>query len=340
MLILWAIRSSSRISQKQLAPLHVMTTNVQNISINSLDKRLNVRGTKDELKDLAMVFNKLMDNIQLSYERQRQFVSDASHELRTPIAVIKGYANMLDRWGKEDPEILVESIDAIQSEADNMQSLVESLLFIARNDKGTLKMEMDAFDLSDLMYEIVKETSLIDSSHNIVPDIVATLPFYGSGDKLKQALRVFIDNAIKYTPEGGRNPNSPDFDRKNRFSLALKTTVSAFPAKTCRTFFDRFYRADKSRSKLADSPQKTGGTGLGLAIAKIIVEQHRGKIQVESALNSGTKVSILLPRRKKESYQERKASLRLKKANNCFAYYHVTPSGPGVVIILAPILIP
>ncbi len=307
MLILWAIRSSSRISQKQLAPLHVMTTNVQNISINSLDKRLNVRGTKDELKDLAMVFNKLMDNIQLSYERQRQFVSDASHELRTPIAVIKGYANMLDRWGKEDPEILAESIDAIQSEADNMQSLVESLLFIARNDKGTLKMEMDAFDLSDLMYEIVKETSLIDSSHNIVPDIVASLPFYGSGDKLKQALRVFIDNAIKYTPEGGEIRIRLTSTEK-QVLIGIEDNGIGISSEDLPHIFDRFYRADKSRSKLADSPQKTGGTGLGLAIAKIIVEQHRGKIQVESALNSGTKVSILLPRRKKESYQEKSQS--------------------------------
>jgi len=302
-LIIWAIRSSSRISQKHLAPLHVMTTNVQNISISSLDKRLNVRGTKDELKDLAMVFNKMMDNIQLSYERQRQFVSDASHELRTPIAVIKGYANMLDRWGKEDPEILMESIDAIQSEADNMQSLVESLLFIARNDKGALKMDMEPFNLSDLMQEIVKETNLIDSTHEIVPEIAPSLPFFGSAEKLKQALRVFIDNAIKYTPDEGQLKIKLQASERHAL-LAIEDNGIGISSEDLPHIFDRFYRADKSRSRLADNPQKTGGTGLGLAIAKIIVEQHRGKIHVDSEINQGTKVTIILPRRRKEAEQD------------------------------------
>lgn len=304
MLILWAIRSSSRISTKHLAPLELMTKNVQNISISSLDKRLNVRGTKDELKDLAMVFNKMMDNIQLSYERQRQFVSDASHELRTPIAVIKGYANMLDRWGKEDPEILMESIDAIQGEANNMQSLVESLLFIARNDKGTLKMDMDTFDLSVLMNEVVKETNLIDSEHEITPEIADKLLFYGSPDKLKQAFRVFIDNAIKYTPDGGNIKIKLQTSERHAL-VAIEDNGIGISAEDLPHIFDRFYRADKSRSRLADNPQKTGGTGLGLAIAKIILEQHRGKIHVDSKLNAGTKVTIILPRRRKESEQER-----------------------------------
>ncbi len=301
-LILWAIRSSSRISKRHLAPLHVMTTNVQDVSISSLDKRLNVRGTKDELKDLAMVFNKMMDNIQLSYERQRQFVSDASHELRTPIAVIKGYANMLDRWGKEDPEILMESIDAIQGEADNMQSLVESLLFIARNDKGALKMDMEPFDLSDLMREIVKETNLIDSEHEIIPEIAETIPYFGSAEKLKQAIRVFIDNAIKYTPNGGLLRLKLQLSERHAL-LAIEDNGIGISSEDLPHIFDRFYRADKSRSRLADNPQKTGGTGLGLAIAKIIVEQHRGKIHVDSALNQGTKVTIILPRRRKEAEQ-------------------------------------
>ncbi len=292
MLILWAIRSSSRISTKHLAPLELMTTNVQNISISSLDKRLNVRGTKDELKDLAMVFNKMMDNIQLSYERQRQFVSDASHELRTPIAVIKGYANMLDRWGKEDPEILMESIDAIQGEADNMQSLVESLLFIARNDKGTLKMDMDTFDLSVMMHEVVKETNLIDIEHEISPEIADRLLFYGSADKLKQAIRVFIDNAIKYTPDGGNIKIKLQTSERHAL-VAIEDNGIGISAEDLPHIFDRFYRADKSRSRLADNPQKTGGTGLGLAIAKIIVEQHRGKIHVDSELNGGTRVTII-----------------------------------------------
>jgi signal transduction histidine kinase len=198
----------------------------------------------------------------------------------------------------------VESIDAIKSEADNMQSLVESLLFIARNDKGSLKMEMDTFDLSVLMHEIVKETSLIDSAHNIVPNIAPTLLFYGSCEKLKQALRVFIDNAIKYTPDDG-NITLELASSEKQVRISIHDNGIGISQEDLPHIFDRFYRADKSRTKLAESAQKTGGTGLGLAIAKIIIEQHRGKVDVQSTLNQGTSVTILLPRRKKESYQEK-----------------------------------
>ena len=195
-LILSSVRSASKMAKKHMSPILNMTEQVKDMSANNLSTRLNISGTKDELKDLAATFNKMLDDIQKSYEREKQFVSDASHELRTPIAVIKGYAGMLNRWGKDDAAILDESIHAILSETDNMHSLVESLLFIARNDKGTLKMDKCQFNFSDLFTEIVKETHLIDSQHAITEQIETDIHLYGSADKLKQAIRIFIDNSI------------------------------------------------------------------------------------------------------------------------------------------------
>ncbi|MEK6263401.1 MAG: HAMP domain-containing protein, partial [Clostridium sp.] len=130
----------SKASKKMLLPIRDMTKTTKAISVNALGTRLNVSNSHDELKDLSQTINKMLDGIQTSYEQQNQFVSDASHELRTPIAVIKGYANMLSRWGKDDRDILDESITAIKDEAYDMQQLVEKLLFLARSDKNTQKI--------------------------------------------------------------------------------------------------------------------------------------------------------------------------------------------------------
>ena len=154
----------SKASKKMLLPIKDMTKTTKAISINALETRLNVSISHDELKDLAETINKMLDGIQTSYEQQNQFVSDASHELRTPIAVIQGYANMLYRWGKDDKEVLEESITAIKSEAEDMQQLVEKLLFLARSDKNTQKIEKKSFYINELVDEIIKETKLIDTS--------------------------------------------------------------------------------------------------------------------------------------------------------------------------------
>jgi signal transduction histidine kinase len=287
--ILSSVRAASHMANKQLRPIHTMTQQVQEMSLST---RLNVSGTKDELKDLALTFNKMLNDIQQSYEREKQFVSDASHELRTPIAVIKGYAGMLNRWGKDDPAILEESIQAILGETENMHSLVESLLFIARNDKGTLKMDMQTFNLSELIQEIVKETRLIDTQHDITESIESDHIQFGSIDKLKQACRVFIDNSIKYTPDGGKIDIALTLKPPYNV-LTIADNGIGISKEDLPHIFDRFYRADKSRTKLKDAQH--GGTGLGLSIAKIIIEQHGGQIIVESDLNQGTTFTLMLP---------------------------------------------
>lgn len=278
----------SRVSRRLLLPVKKMTETVKSISVRDLDTRLDVRGSKDELKDLAKTFNDMLDRLQRSYELQNQFVSDASHELRTPIAVIQGYANLLDRWGKEDKNVLDESITAIKSEAESMKRLVEQLLFLARSDKQTQKVEMANFKINELIDEVVKETKLIDAKHQILNQYNEALTINGDKNLLKEALRIFIDNSIKYTEEGGViKINS--YHRNRNLVLEIEDTGSGISKEDLPHIFDRFYRADKSRTKV------TGGTGLGLSIAKWIVLRHKGTIEVQSKLGWGTKISILLP---------------------------------------------
>lgn len=286
--IFMTISRGSKASKKMLMPVEIMTNTVKKININALATRLDISGSQDELKELAQTFNDMLDRLQHSYEIQNQFVSDASHELRTPIAVIQGYINLLDRWGKDDRPVLEESIEAIKDEAENMKNLVEKLLFLARSDKNTQKVEKALFNLDDLILEVVKETRLIDSTHEITNTRNESIKIFADLKLLKEALRIFIDNSIKYTPANGKI-SIDSCMQNNQAVITISDTGIGISKEDLPNIFNRFYRADKSRTK------ETGGTGLGLSIAKWIILKHKGTIQVDSTLNYGTKITLFLP---------------------------------------------
>lgn len=282
----------SRMAKHHLSPIHVMTAQVKDISSNNLNVRLNVSGIRDELKDLAMTFNHMMAEIEGNYDREKQFVSDASHELRTPIAVVKGYANLLIRWGKDDPDVLDESLNAIAAEADNMQRLVEDLLFIARHEQNKMKVELEPILLSELIKEVAKESELIDQNHYYTVFVEPQVYISGSLEHFKQAVRIMIDNSIKYTPPGGDISLSLKATDQTAI-LVIKDNGIGISETDLPHVFDRFYRADKSRTRLSESASQ--GTGLGLSIAKVILDRHDAKVYIESVLNGGTEISILIP---------------------------------------------
>lgn len=127
--MIYFFRHDQRLNKRVLAPIQDIASMADTLSESNLSNRINIAGTQNELKDLATVINRMLDRIERSYNSQKQFVSDASHELRTPISVIRGYTDMLKRWGKDDPEVLDEGITAISQETEGMKDLVESLLF-------------------------------------------------------------------------------------------------------------------------------------------------------------------------------------------------------------------
>lgn len=286
--ILYAFVLSFSSGENILLPIREMTEAVRSISEKNMNIRLNVSSSKKELKDLARTFNEMMDRIEDGYNRQRQFVSDASHELRTPIAVIQGYVDMLNRWGKDDKEVLQEAIGAIKNETENMKDLVEKLLFLARNDKGTLILQKEKFNLSSLLEETIKETTIIDKNHKLFFNIRKDINIYADRNRIKQAIRIFLDNATKYTPEGGII-NINLYTERNNAVIEVADTGIGMTEEEMKHIFDRFYRSDKSRKKYK------GGHGLGLSIAKIIILSHRGKIKVRSKPTEGTIVQVILP---------------------------------------------
>jgi len=288
LVLLITVVTGSRTSRKMLKPIDDMTRTARSISVGALDTRLAVVDSHDELKELAETFNEMLNRIQTSFEQQNTFVADASHELKTPIAVIQGYTNLLQRWGKEDPAVLQESLDALQSEADYMKDLIEKLLMLASADRKDLNLQTASFRLDDLVDEVVKETRLIDSSHQISSDRNDLLTVNGDRGLMKQALRIFIDNSLKYTPEGGKIMIN-SYASGTRALISIADTGVGISSQDLPYIFNRFYKVDKSRSR------ESGGSGLGLSIANWIIEQHQGKIKVISQLGQGTEVLLSLP---------------------------------------------
>ena len=268
--------------------LHDLESAIDSISPTNEDAAL--RTGDKELAGLEQAVNKLIKRMRDSYRQQARFVSDASHELRTPIAVIQGYANMLDRWGKEDEKVLTESIDAIKAESEHMKKLVEQLLFLARGDSGRTQLNVENIDLSGMMSEVLEESEMIDRDHVYCLKAEEPVLTIGDPDMLKQTARILVDNAVKYSPAGetitlrtGYMDGYPTFTVQDNGRGMAQSDVPHV--------FERFYRADSSRAR------ESGGTGLGLAIAKWIVDRHGGWFVVVSREELGTRITVCLQQR-------------------------------------------
>lgn len=286
--IIIALISGAFVSKRVLKPIDKITKTAQSISVRDLNKRIEVTSADDELSRLAATFNEMIERLQDSFESQSKFVSDASHELRTPISVIQGYINLLDRWGKDDKEILQEAINTIKNETSNMTNLIEKLLFLARGDSGSLNLEKETFPLSELIDEVVKESRVIAPDHYIINEKNDSIIICADFKLIKQTLRALMDNSIKYTPSKGEIKITSHLEVDNVL-IYIEDTGIGIPEEDIPKLFNRFYRVDEARSK------KTGGTGLGLAITKQIIDNHNGSLSIKNNPEKGIKVTIKLP---------------------------------------------
>lgn len=260
---------------------------ISKISPVTSDERIHIGDS--ELKGLEDAINKLLDRMRDSYRQQARFVSDASHELRTPISVIQGYANMLDRWGKNDESVLEESIIAIKSESENMKNLVEQLLFLARGINGKTQLTIKEFSLNDMIDEVFEESKMIDKNH--VYNYIESEHITVQGDMtlLKQTARILVENATKYTEEGETITLKVGKNSKGEAYFSIQDNGIGMDENDVPHIFERFFRADTARVR------KNGGTGLGLSIAKWIIDNHKGYFSVLSRKGIGTRITVYLP---------------------------------------------
>jgi two-component system, OmpR family, sensor histidine kinase ArlS len=234
---------------------------------------------------MASTFNNMMDLLEENYKKQEQFVSDASHELKTPLTVIVSYANMLKRWGMKRPDILEEAIEAIHSESIRMKQLTEQMLLLAKGDtQWALKIEQ--IDIAAICRETSKylqQTFQRKISIHINTDHPLIM---ADEKKIKQLLYILVDNAIKYSEKS----IDISITRSSHFLfIAIADYGIGIPKEELERVYERFFRVDKARNR------ETGGSGLGLPIAKKIIAAHNGEMKIESEEGKGTTVTLKLP---------------------------------------------
>ncbi|MBQ3798429.1 MAG: sensor histidine kinase [Butyrivibrio sp.] len=239
----------------------------------------------EDLASIEAALNNLLYRMQEARMQQARFVDDASHELRTPIAVIQGYANMLDRWGKDDPSVLDESIKAIKHESENMKDLIDQLLFLARGDNGRQKLSLERTNLTEVMREVWEESIMIDPDHKYLFEDSEDCFISGDTAMIKQSIRIFVQNAAKYSDKGNTIKLSVK-NTGNNVVYSVQDEGIGIAGDELSHIFERFYRSDKARNS------STGGSGLGLSIAKWIIDAHKGTVEVLSRQEIGTRITV------------------------------------------------
>lgn len=312
LLSLLGIFSDVRRIRRRLQPLNALALSAEALGskdimdaskIESLEQAIErasvdspqVKTGVDDLASIEVALNGLLRQMQEAKLQQIRFVSDASHELRTPIAVIQGYVNMLDRWGKDDRAVLEESIAALKAEGAHMQELVEQLLFLARGDSGRNTLDLASVNLAALVSEVASESAMIDADHVYelgFSDVAASDDRFVvtcDASMVKQSARVIVQNAARYSATGTRILLDVAADA-DAVSYSVRDEGMGMSPEEATHVFERFWRADAARDASKE------GTGLGLAIARWIVEEHGGTIDLVSHEGVGTRFTVRIPR--------------------------------------------
>jgi signal transduction histidine kinase len=259
------------------------------IDAGRLDERLPDSG-RNEIGALARSINSLIERLQRRSEAQSRFVADASHELATPVAGIRGYTSILREWGAEDPMVRDEAIDAIDRESRRMARLTGDLLNLLHADQA-LKLKSERLDVNAVVRDRLAATASrwIDKGIEFIGPDEGQLMMVGDADRVEDVVSILLDNAAKYTGPGGRVTVTTG-RRREAVVIEVIDTGQGIPDEDLPRLFDRFFRSEASRAA------GEGGFGLGLAIARTIVENMGGDISVRSRVGAGTTFTVELPR--------------------------------------------
>ena len=283
------------LARAALRPVDAVVSSAREITESDLGRRLPVANPKDEIGRLATTFNGLLSRLEAAFARreetlarQRRFAADASHELRTPLTSIRVYAGMLKGWALDDPKTARESVAAIDRESARMQTLVEALLALTRGDEGA-PLDVGRHDHTRVAEEAVEAARTaargkVSVEYAGETRVEATF----DRDRVRQVASILLDNAVKYTPEGGNVAVRVE-EEDGRAALEVSDNGIGMAEDQVPLVFERFHRADPSRTE--------AGAGLGLSIARQIAESHGGEIRVRSRIGEGSTFTLFLPRR-------------------------------------------
>ncbi len=278
------------LSGRAMAPIDEITRTARDIGERNLSKRLPLPEARDELRRLSETLNAMLSRLEVAFKRIVQFTADASHELRTPIAVIRTTAELMQEQRRTIPEY-EEANAQILSEAERTSELIENLLTLARADSQAVQILFSDLNLSEAVRNALKSTASLAEVKNIrLHAEISDAPVLVLGDRaaVRRLVIIFIDNAIKYSSPGSDILISVDADQAFA-TVEVKDEGIGIADQDLPHIFERFYRADKARSR------EMGGVGLGLSIAKWIADAHRARIEVESHLGKGSSFRAVFP---------------------------------------------
>lgn len=277
------------IARNIMQPVVKMTEDAKHISSSNLDTLLPVKNNGDELDELAMTFNDLFSRLKIDFDRERQFTSDVSHELKTPVAVILGQANLLRRWGKNDPAQLDKSIATIISETKSMDAIIQNLLQMTRIESGKIIPAKEEFSLSEMFEKINEEIKVLDDSCSTEFIFDRNIRLNTDYELLHQTLMVCISNSLKFCSKPLKLIFTAD-QKNGSTEISVTDNGNGFAPEILDHVFERFYRGDDSHTR------SVGGSGLGLSIAKTIVQSLGGTITASNdEMTKGAKLTIKLP---------------------------------------------
>jgi two-component system, OmpR family, sensor kinase len=277
------------LSNVSLRPVDEVTTRARRITAENLDQTIPHRVVNDEIGRLVSTFNDMIQRLHSSFAQVRQFSADASHELRTPLTVMRGEIEVALRSSKT-PEEYRRVLESSMEEIMRMSLIIENLLTLAKADQGTHDLHFSEVNLATLVQELFDDSEILAEEKHIRVTLEKndSITIVGDQVRLRQLFLNLIDNAIKYTPDGGAVTLSVERHNGTALFRVADTGIGIPPGEIARVF-DRFYRVDKARSR------DIGGTGLGLSIAKWIAELHRGTITIHSELDRGSTFTVELP---------------------------------------------
>ena len=280
------------LARRSLAPVAAMGAQAERIGAINLHDRLAVRNPNDELGRLAQTFNDLLDRLDQSFERQRRFISDASHELRTPVSILRGEAEVALSQASRSPEEYRESLAVLHQEAQRLSRIVEDLFTLTRADAGEYRLAHSDFYLDELVADCARATRALAQAKNIalVAEASEEMPVHADEDLLRRMLLNLLDNAIKYTPAGG-NISVACGSVSNGYEVSVTDSGPGIPADMQSRIFERFFRVDRAHSRSGTD----GGAGLGLSIARWIAEAHLGRIELVRSDAAGSAFKVYIP---------------------------------------------
>lgn len=274
-----------RITKRRLRPLLTITDEIKEMKHrHDPIHRINEPEDPKELTELAQTFNQLLEKLANQIEREKGFVANASHELKTPLTAFRGHINLLKRWGKKDEDILEQSLQALDEESGRMERMMHQMLTLARQENDHL--QADPVHVTEVLRSLVAEYQ----ERSLLPveiQVEEKLTLMGDGEQLRQVFVILLENALRYTTEGKVSINA--IQQGNDLMISVRDTGVGIPYEEQDKIFNRFYRVDSHRSR------ETGGTGLGLPIAKAIIEKHMGTIEVKSEPGEGSSFLVKLP---------------------------------------------